>query len=148
MSDETEHDPEVEQLRQARPDQGDVVARLLAARVRSALVDAEVAPVRMGRFVVLEQLGEGGWHAVGEYHGGGEHRTGKRAAPRYVHAGDPAALAETGLEFEMRWCHAALLSARLTSLHSGVDRLPTKCGVRAAARGSLAYTASTSSDSR
>ena len=85
---------------------------------------------------VVEQLGEGGRHAVGEDHGGGEHRAGERAAPGFVHAGDPAALAETGLEFEMRWCHAALLSARLASLHSGVDRLRTKCGVRAAARGS------------
>jgi tetratricopeptide (TPR) repeat protein/predicted Ser/Thr protein kinase len=48
-----------ELVRQARPEQGDAVATVLRARVRRALVGADVPRPTIGRFTVLDRVGAG-----------------------------------------------------------------------------------------
>jgi tetratricopeptide (TPR) repeat protein/predicted Ser/Thr protein kinase len=49
-----------ELVRQARPEQRDAVAAVLRAKVRRALVGADVPQPTIGRFTVLERVGAGG----------------------------------------------------------------------------------------
>ncbi|HEY4183036.1 MAG TPA: serine/threonine-protein kinase [Kofleriaceae bacterium] len=55
---------EVSGLAAARPPQNDIVAKQLQAKLRGALVGVKVAPVSLGRFEIIEQLGAGGMGSV------------------------------------------------------------------------------------
>ncbi|HVK77016.1 MAG TPA: serine/threonine-protein kinase [Kofleriaceae bacterium] len=76
-------DDDLEELRRARPAQEDPIARRLEAKVRAALVGAEVEPTRVDRFVVLDRLGAGGMGVVYAAH---DPRLERKVALKLIHA--------------------------------------------------------------
>lgn len=75
-------------LRRVRPPQDDVVARRMAARIRGAVTGAPAAPIRLGRFEVLEFLGSGG---MGTVFAAFDPKLDRKVAIKVLHGRDAAA---------------------------------------------------------